>query len=798
MKKQALLNVPKILLCTVGLSGLLNLTIQSSSFSVSVGSKPSRSLVQAIKREKGSNLAKLFSEIKYWFIEEDLNSDGIKEAIVYTRGPDCGAWLCPVYIFQKNGAGYRLVDEVKVFIGGGISILPSRSNGWSDIAFRIARVGTIPLKVEWRKGFFNGNEYQLGEALKSQPDGYILQYQQGSGISLANSDLLDPQKNSVSRFPSDVTSQPIYKEQAYKGKAQGARVIQDLPSGNYTFCKRNSKTPCLTRFEFRKINNRVVGNYISADDEICIDGIVDGNTILGQGLDGPGSVPYKQPQKSNSSLQGNDSREWIRDDNSLKVSKQSTFNLPLKNYGGTENTRYSAWFKYASIQLDLQGFQQKVGKSFNPPQRCQIIHPLTGKVVETSESKISANRSPSTAQQYKEQGDSKSRNGDKRGAISDYTSAIRLNSSFAVAYYNRAIDRVSVGDRQGALVDFRKAAELFKQQGKGSDQRDALSEIAKLQGEQPKQQEAKRSLLVTANTSSIPGTTVAPGEQQKLKDLQWNAATQIVMDRLNCRELTNQSGVCSFDLCNLGFADAVIEVYDAQRKLVEVRGIEGVRNPSSVFGFPVESIERLIKLINLKDGFGLNDPRISIGQQKLTEIRNLVIPPGGSFKITKSGVNADNYNKATFLMGFFFDSELNLPGSLPGSLKKIFGEDAAFKQTLLAALFVKVQEERTKNIVKGGGFNDPPRAFLTGQWIDQESFSKLVEVGLKVLAEESLKKGTERIVINQVVLGKKLNVWVTAAEGFAKGGNGFLQYFNRDQSQKAERQSGGIVFPQNN
>ena len=202
---------------------------------------------------------------------------------------------------------------------------------------------------------------------------------------------------------------------------------------------------------------------------------------------------------------------------------------------------------------------------------------------------------PSLPNNTKEQGDSKSRNGDKRGAISDYTSAIRLNSSFAVAYYNRAIDRVSVGDRQGALVDFRKAAELFKQQGKGSDQRDALSEIAKLQGEQPKQQEAKRSLLVTANTSSIPGTTVAPGEQQKLKDLQWNAATQIVMDRLNCRELTNQSGVCSFDLCNLGFADAVIEVYDAQRKLVEVRGIEGVRNPSSVFGFPVESIERLIR-----------------------------------------------------------------------------------------------------------------------------------------------------------------------------------------------------------
>ena len=408
---------------------------------------------------------------------------------------------------------------------------------------------------------------------------------------------------------------------------------------------------------------------------------------------------------------------------------------------------------------------------------------------------VAASRSPSTAQQYKEQGDSKSRNGDKQGAISDYTSAIRLNSSFAVAYYNRAIDRVSVGDQQGALADFRKAAELFKQQGKGSDQRDALNEIAKLQGKQPKQQEAKRSLLITANASSIRGATVEPGEKQKLKDLQWNAATQIVMDRLNCRELPNKSRVCSLDLYNLGYANAVVEVYDAQHKLVEIRGVEGVRNPSSVFGFPVESVERLFKLSN---GFGFNDPRISIGQQKLTEIRNLVIPPRGSFKITKSGVNADNYNNATFLIGFFFDSELNLLGSLPGSLQKIFGEDAAFRQTLLAALFVKVQEERTKNIVKDGGFNDPPRAFLTGQWIDQESFSNLVEVGVKVLAEESLKKRTKRVVINQVVLGKKLNVWVTAGEVFAKSGNGFLQYFNRDQSQKAERQQGGIVFPKNN
>jgi len=796
MKKQSLLNASKTLLCAVGLSGLLSLTMQSSSSSsISVGREPSKSLVEAIRREKGSSLARLFSEIKYWFIEEDLNSDGIKEAIVYTHGSDCGAWLCPVYIFQKNGVSYRLVDEVKVFIGGGVSILPSRSNGWNDIAFRVAKVGTIPLKVEWRKGAFNGKKYQLGKVLTSQPAGYILQYQQGTGISLANSGVLDPQENSVSRSPSDFKSQPIYKEQAYKGKALGAKVIQDLPSGNYTFCKRNTRTPCLTRFEFRKINNRVVGNYISADDEICIDGVIDGNTILGRGLDGPGSGPYKQPQKSNSSLQGNDLRAWIRDDNSLTVSQQSTFNLPLENYGGTGNTRYSAWFKYANIQLNLQGFQQKSGKSFNPPQRCQIIHPLTGKVIETSEPKISASRSPSTAQQYKEQGDSKSRNGDKQGAISDYTSAIRLNSSFAVAYYNRAIDRVSVGDQQGALADFRKAAELFKQQGKGSDQRDALNEIAKLQGEQPKQQEAKRSLLVTANTSSIRGATVEPGEKQKLKDLQWNAATQIVMDRLNCRDLPNKSRVCSLDLYNLGYANAVVEVYDAQRKLVEIRGVEGVRNPSSVFGFPVESVERLFKL---KNGFGFNDPRISIGQQKLTEIRNLVIPSGGSFKITKSGVNADNYNNATFLMGFFFDSELNLPGSLPGSLQKIFGEDAAFRQTLLAALFVKVQEERTKNIVKDGGFNDPPRAFLTGQWIDQESFSNLVEVGLKVLAEESLKKRTKRAVIDQVVLGKKLNVWVTAAEVFAKSGNGFLQYFNRDQSQKAERQQGGIVFPKNN
>ncbi|WP_218082224.1 tetratricopeptide repeat protein [Anthocerotibacter panamensis] len=78
---------------------------------------------------------------------------------------------------------------------------------------------------------------------------------------------------------------------------------------------------------------------------------------------------------------------------------------------------------------------------------------------------------------------------DYTGAIADYTRALRLNPSMAEAHYNMASAHLALGDRQAALQNLKRAAEIFQAQGK----RD-LSQLAqeKAQELQPADQPLSR------------------------------------------------------------------------------------------------------------------------------------------------------------------------------------------------------------------------------------------------------------------------------------------------------------------
>ena len=71
--------------------------------------------------------------------------------------------------------------------------------------------------------------------------------------------------------------------------------------------------------------------------------------------------------------------------------------------------------------------------------------------------------------------------GDNKAAIDDYDQAIKLKPDYALAYYNRGIARNALGDKQSAILDYQKAAELYKTQNKTQDYQDALNRIKKLQ-----------------------------------------------------------------------------------------------------------------------------------------------------------------------------------------------------------------------------------------------------------------------------------------------------------------------------
>jgi hypothetical protein len=148
--------------------------------------RPNSALVTAIRNAVGSNISNGFDRIEYFLTEVDLNNDGNKEVVVYTAGLHCGTSECPVYIFRRSGNSYLLIGRTGAISNGGqIAVLPSRSNGWYDIATLV--YNPQQRTANWKLHRFNGKSYQnTFQNLSSKPNQIILRPNRGSGISLAD------------------------------------------------------------------------------------------------------------------------------------------------------------------------------------------------------------------------------------------------------------------------------------------------------------------------------------------------------------------------------------------------------------------------------------------------------------------------------------------------------------------------------------------------------------------------------------------------------------------------------------
>ncbi|MEO0012292.1 MAG: hypothetical protein RLZZ535_681, partial [Cyanobacteriota bacterium] len=70
--------------------------------------------------------------------------------------------------------------------------------------------------------------------------------------------------------------------------------------------------------------------------------------------------------------------------------------------------------------------------------------------------------------------------GNREAAIEDYTRAIAINPSFSYAYHNRGFVKSVLGDKAGALLDWKKAADIFNRQGQVANYRKSLAAIERL------------------------------------------------------------------------------------------------------------------------------------------------------------------------------------------------------------------------------------------------------------------------------------------------------------------------------
>jgi tetratricopeptide (TPR) repeat protein len=79
---------------------------------------------------------------------------------------------------------------------------------------------------------------------------------------------------------------------------------------------------------------------------------------------------------------------------------------------------------------------------------------------------------------FKEKADGHYENNEYPQAIAVYTEAIRLSPRYAALYYNRGISYNLSGKSKEAIADLQKAAQLYREQGKENDYKEAIEQIA--------------------------------------------------------------------------------------------------------------------------------------------------------------------------------------------------------------------------------------------------------------------------------------------------------------------------------
>jgi tetratricopeptide (TPR) repeat protein len=166
---------------------------------------------------------------------------------------------------------------------------------------------------------------------------------------------------------------------------------------------------------------------------------------------------------------------------------------------GEEVRRFNAqelpqkWFKQAVEQLVEEFLVPTEIEAVAPSAEEQVI---VDRLHEAARAVPDVTADQLTAQEYFEQAYARAAK-DPKGAIADYSEAIRLNPEFAVAYYNRGLARRQTGDHEGASADEAEATRLESEAAKRAEgERERQEGAERQRDEQLKRARERRRLLL--------------------------------------------------------------------------------------------------------------------------------------------------------------------------------------------------------------------------------------------------------------------------------------------------------------
>jgi hypothetical protein len=186
--------------------------------------------------------------------------------------------------------------------------------------------------------------------------------------------------NTLPVVPTRISKQLPLKSKSAQEKVSHNVDIEDLPSGEYSFCSQPPTQSVDSQqiygwcFGFRKNGNKVAGIYTYREPidaaQICIRGVVKDNKIKGSGyeISDAGTNPAKVTQEDLKILhRGGIWDIGFEGGKHLRISMPSLYKTGRYN----DNSRnYYSWVQYQAIELNLNEFFRRDIKNFIPPVRC--------------------------------------------------------------------------------------------------------------------------------------------------------------------------------------------------------------------------------------------------------------------------------------------------------------------------------------------------------------------------------------------------------------------------------------------
>lgn len=308
----------------------------------------------------------------------------------------------------------------------------------------------------------------------------------------------------------------------------------------------------------------------------------------------------------------------------------------------------------------------------------------------------------------------------------------------------------------------------------------------------PNQQAPQRQAKINGDDTIVYNNIVCSGKTRNLLGQESPASckskeadSRLIFNSITWERQTDRSIKVEMKVFNQGTAEAFVQIYDAQKRLVNIKIIEGNKPPTGLIDSSFDMFTRFP--VSLFNQYSLTDARKNLNEQEFSEKNknSIIIPPGGYLKITKSSNEAFRYNAAMLSLELVLLAQGDPAFAKDETVKqfvKRFAQEAYFSRTSKATInFFKsepsvqaqfrmdmVDPNKAAEVFKQlvefsvSGENDPSKNPFIGAFLDV--YKDVGNLGLETALDKFILPGLGTFVKATRITSSRLNTFARGAD----------------------------------